>query len=71
MVRTDAAGAFDGRQAASRGISRQGDQRLRKLFALAASTIMRHLRTQPQRATTWQRGILIPGQTYCPPRIAA
>jgi transposase len=42
----------------SQGISRQGEQRLRKLFALGASTTMRHLRIQPQRATPWQRGIL-------------
>jgi transposase len=41
-----------------RGISRQGELRLRKLLALGASTIMRHLRCCPARATTWQRGIL-------------
>jgi transposase len=41
-----------------RGISRQGEMRLRKLLALGASTIMRHLRSSPARATTWQRGIL-------------
>lgn len=41
-----------------RGISRQGEMRLRKLFALGASTIMRHLRSRPERATAWQRGIL-------------
>lgn len=41
-----------------RGISRQGEMRLRKLLALGASTIMRHLRSCPKRATTWQRGIL-------------
>jgi transposase len=41
-----------------RGISRQGEMRLRKLLALGASTIMRHLRSRPERATTWQRGIL-------------
>jgi transposase len=37
----------------TKGISRQGDGRLRKLFALGASTIMRNA-----RATPWQRGIL-------------
>ena len=41
-----------------RGISRQGEMRLRKLLALGASTIMRHLRSRPARATAWQRGIL-------------
>lgn len=41
-----------------RGLSRQGEMRLRKLLALGASTIMRHLRSCPARATTWQRGIL-------------
>jgi transposase len=41
-----------------RGISRQGEMRLRKLFALGASTIMRHLRSCPARATAWQHGIL-------------
>lgn len=40
------------------GISRQGEMRLRKLLALGASTIMRHLRACPQRATAWQHGIL-------------
>jgi transposase len=41
-----------------RGISRQGEMRLRKLLALGASTIMRHVRSCPARATTWQQGIL-------------
>jgi transposase len=41
-----------------RGISRQGEMRLRKLLALGASTIMRHLRSCPARASAWQRGIL-------------
>jgi transposase len=41
-----------------RGISRQGEMRLRKLLALGASTIMRHLRSCPKRASAWQRGIL-------------
>jgi len=41
-----------------RGISRQGEMRLRKLLALGASTIMRHVRSRPQHATTWQHGIL-------------
>jgi transposase len=39
-------------------ISRQGDIRLRKLFALGASTVMRGARTHLDRATEWQRGIL-------------
>ena len=34
-----------------RGISRQGDMRLRKLFALGASTIMRNARSRADRAT--------------------
>jgi transposase len=42
----------------SGGISRQGDRRLRTLFALGASTIMRHVRTRSDRATAWQRGLL-------------
>lgn len=41
-----------------KGISRQGEMRLRKLFALGASTIMRNARTRSDRATVWQRGIL-------------
>jgi transposase len=40
------------------GLSRQGDIRLRKLFALGASTIMRNARSRADRATLWQRGIL-------------
>ena len=42
----------------SKGISRQGDDSLRKLFALGASNLMRHARTRSDRATAWQRGIL-------------
>jgi transposase len=42
----------------NKGISRQGDSRLRKLFALGASTIMRTARARDDRATAWQRGIL-------------
>jgi transposase len=44
----------------SRGgrISRQGETRLRTLFALGASTLMRHVRTRGDRGTVWQRGIL-------------
>ena len=41
-----------------RGISRQGDSGVRKLLVLGASTVMRHLRTAPERASGWQRGIL-------------
>ncbi len=41
-----------------KGISRMGDIRLRKLFALGASTIMRNARSRSDRATFWQRGIL-------------
>ena len=41
-----------------RGISHQGEMRLRKLFALGGSTLMRHVRACPERATEWQRGIL-------------
>lgn len=40
------------------GVSRQGDSRLRKLFALGAVTLMRNARSRPARATQWQRGIL-------------
>lgn len=41
-----------------KGISRQGDRRLRMLFALGASTVMRSARWRDDRATEWQRGIL-------------
>jgi transposase len=41
-----------------RGISRQGDNAVRKLLVLGASTTMRHLRCSPDRASHWQRGIL-------------
>jgi transposase len=41
-----------------RGISRQGEMRLRKLFTLGASTTMRYVRSSPERATEWQCGIL-------------
>jgi transposase len=39
-------------------ISRQGDIRLRKLFALGASTLMRSAKAHLDRASDWQRGIL-------------
>ena len=42
----------------STGLSRMGDIRLRKLFALGASTIMRNARARSDRASAWQRGIL-------------
>jgi transposase len=42
----------------SGGISRRGDKRLRTLFALGASTLMRNARTRSDRATTWQRALL-------------
>ncbi len=42
----------------SKGLSRMGDIRLRKLFALGASTIMRNARARADHATEWQRGIL-------------
>ena len=41
-----------------RGVSRQGDSRLRKLFALGAVTLLRNARSRDDRATQWQRGIL-------------
>lgn len=41
-----------------RGISRQGDKRLRKLFALGAATLLRSARSCQERANQWQRGIL-------------
>lgn len=41
-----------------KGISRAGDSRLRSLFVLGASTVMRHVRTRSDRASEWQRGIL-------------
>jgi len=40
------------------GISRQGERRLRALFALGASTVIRNVRASQGRATPWQRGIL-------------
>lgn len=42
----------------NKGISRQGDRRLRTLFTLGASTIMRLARVRSGHATAWQRGIL-------------
>lgn len=42
----------------SRGISRMGEMRLRKLFALGAATIMRKARSRTDSASAWQRGIL-------------
>ena len=42
----------------SKGISRQGELRLRKLFALGASTVMRHAMRSEKYASPWQRGIL-------------
>ena len=39
-------------------MSRQGESRLRKLFALGAATLMRNARSRQDRATQWQRGIL-------------
>ena len=41
-----------------KGLSRQGESRLRKLFALGAVTLMRNARAREDRATQWQRGIL-------------
>jgi transposase len=41
-----------------RGISRQGDNGVRKLLVLGASALMRHRRRAPDRASPWQRGIL-------------
>jgi len=40
------------------GISRRGDSRLRKLFTLGASTIMKLARAKKERATVWQSGIM-------------
>ena len=42
----------------TKGVSRQGEGRLRKLFALGATTLMRNARSRDDRATAWQRGIL-------------
>ena len=41
-----------------RGISRQGDNGVRKLLVLGASALLRQRRAAPERATAWQRGIL-------------
>ncbi len=41
-----------------RGISRQGDNGVRKLPVLGASALLRQRRATPDRATAWQRGIL-------------
>lgn len=41
-----------------RGISRQGDNGVRKLLVLGASVLLRHRRAAPERATPWQHGIL-------------
>jgi transposase len=42
----------------TKGVSRQGESRLRKLFALGAVTLLRNARSRDERATQWQRGIL-------------
>jgi transposase len=42
----------------TKGVSRQGESRLRKLFALGAATLMRNARSRDDRASPWQRGIL-------------
>lgn len=42
----------------TKGVSRQGESRLRKLFALGAATLMRNARSREDRASAWQRGIL-------------
>jgi transposase len=42
----------------SPGLSRQGEGRLRKLFALGAATLMRNVRLRQDRATAWRRGVL-------------
>ena len=42
----------------TKGLSRQGESRLRKLFALGAAMLMRNARSRDDRASTWQRGIL-------------
>jgi transposase len=41
------------------GISRQGDPGVRRLLVLGASALMRQRRIRPDRATAWQRGILV------------
>lgn len=40
------------------GISKQGDTRLRALFTLGASSVLRQVRGRNDRGTAWQRGIL-------------
>ena len=40
------------------GISRHGDNGLRRLLVLGASAVMRQTRSRPERATAWQTGIL-------------
>lgn len=50
--------ATAGKNKGKKGISRQGDNHLRKLFALGASTVMRQVRLRDDRGTAWQRGIL-------------
>ena len=41
-----------------KGVSRQGERRLRALFALGAANLMRRARNDTSRATNWQRAIL-------------
>jgi transposase len=47
-----------GEKRRQKGISRQGESRLRKLFALGASTVMRNARAGKDRATAWQSALL-------------
>jgi transposase len=46
-----------GEKRRQKGISRQGESRLRKLFAPGASTVMRNARVSKDRATAWQSGL--------------
>jgi transposase len=39
------------------GLSRQGESRLRKLFAPGATALMRNARMRQDRAAAWQRGV--------------
>lgn len=47
-----------GKDKGKKGISRQGDNHLRKLFTLGASSVMLQVRLRDDRGTAWQRGIL-------------
>ncbi len=50
--------ASSGEKRRSGSISRRGDERLRRLLVLGASSIIRQIQAKPEKASPWIRGIL-------------